>query len=548
MMKTKKRKVIKTIVILLIIAAVIVGGWLWLKNKSRQIIKTLESVAEESAIVERRNLVSVVAATGKIESLETESVNAAVSGVKILKLNVEVGDMVHAGDVIAELDDSTIRDNLDIANKNLTNSRKSANLNINSATRRLNEAQANSEASAADMQAKIKDAEDNVKKYKDLRDQAENQYDNAVSSRQKIESAYNPVANAYAQLEAARNEVATIKMQIAAAEEAEDLLKQAELSTKLVTLEASIPELEQARDDVEAKYGLLLNLSSALEAAKNAANAQLANYNSYITQVENLEASLESLKKSSEDTARANESTIASSQDSLQSARLSASTGVEQTKLQIANYEEQIEACIVKAPFDGIVTAVSAKEGDMYTGLSIATIEDISEFVINTEIDEYDIGKIKVGQKVVIKTNGTGDERLDGTVVKIAPRATNSMNGSVTYKVQVSVDTKNDALRLDMTAKLSIILEDGENVLSVPYDSVYTDDDGRFYVEVIDSVTEEGRETHKVYIEKGIVTDYYVEVKSSELTEGTEITVNREASDVFDFSSFFESGGAMGGM
>ncbi|MCR5279632.1 MAG: HlyD family efflux transporter periplasmic adaptor subunit [Lachnospiraceae bacterium] len=548
-MKNKKKKIVKTLTILGVIAALVIGAVLWIRHTGNELKKALETATQESAVIQRRDLVSVVAATGKIESLESAELTPAVSGVKINKIYASVGDYVHKGDVIAELDDSTIKDNLEIANNNLSNAQKSANLNINSANRRVSEAEANRDASRLDMDKRISEAEENLAKYKDLRDQAENLYNKAVESRKEIEQNYGPVAGAYSNLETVRNQIESLKLQIDSAGEDGDYIKQAELTAALRILEASVPSLERARDDAEAKYGLLLTLSNALTAAQNAENAQLANYNSYITQVESLESSLESLKKSSEDTERANESTIASSKDSLQSAKLSANSGVEQTKLQISTYEEQIEACVVKAPFDGVVTLLPVKEGDTYAGRSIATIEDISRFVVNTEIDEYDIGKIKLGQKVAIKTNGTGDEILDGTVTKIAPRATNSMSGTVTYTVQVSVDTKNDALRLDMTAKLSIILEDADNVLSVPYDSVYTDeDDGRSYVEVIDGVTDDKWDTHRVYIEKGIATDYYVEVRSTELSEGMEITVSREASDVFDLSSFFRNRGATSGM
>ena len=44
---------------------------------------------------------------------------------------------------------------------------------------------------------------------------------------------------------------------------------------------------------------------------------------------------------------------------------------------------------------------------------AIVTIEDDSSYEIETQIDEYDIGKIALGQRVVVKTNATDDEELD---------------------------------------------------------------------------------------------------------------------------------------
>lgn len=71
---------------------------------------------------------------------------------------------------------------------------------------------------------------------------------------------------------------------------------------------------------------------------------------------------------------------------------------------------------MLKAPISGVITAVNAKAGDTYNGGALFTIEDVSAYEVSAEIDEYDIGKIREGQTVVIKTNGTGDEELKGTV------------------------------------------------------------------------------------------------------------------------------------
>ncbi len=545
----KKHKLLKTIIVLVILGGIGFGGYMWLRDTAEAARKEAQLANEESAVVEKRDLVKVVAATGKVASSDTKLVAPAVTGVKVSEVNISVGDSVKEGDVIALLDTTTIQENLDLANTNLKNAKQSANLSINSAQRRVNEAKESEAISAQDFEKRIQDAEENLKKYRDLRDQAKNLYDSAVNSRDSISERYTPVANAYAALETLKNSITSFDTQIEQAEKDGETVKAAELRALRWAAEAAIPETERRRDEAEAEYGLLLNLRNALDQADNATNAQLANYNSYITQVESLEASLESLRKTGEDTARANASTVQTTEESLRSAKISANSGVDQTKHQISIYEDQIEACTVTAPFDGIVTAVNVNPGDTYSGMGIATIEDVSKYVVKTEIDEYDIGKIKLGQKVKIKTNGTGDEILDGTVTFIAPRATLTSVSGVTYSVEVTINTKNDMLRLDMTAKLSIILESVTNVLTVPYDAVYIDEeDGRSYVEVIDGRDDNGRITHRVYVKTGVANDYYVEIKSDELKEDTEIAVNRENSDVFDFASFFERNRALGGM
>jgi multidrug efflux pump subunit AcrA (membrane-fusion protein) len=213
------------------------------------------------------------------------------------------------------------------------------------------------------------------------------------------------------------------------------------------------------------------------------------------------------------------------------------------------------------------VTKLNVEAGDTYNGSAIAVIENTDSFEVTAEIDEYDISKIVVGQKAVIKTNGTGDVELDGTVKSVAPRATGG--SSVTYTVTISIDTPNADLRMDMTAKVSIIIESQENVLSVPYESVQEDADGNYYIEVIDTdasqpgpivdggaqtaadkaVKPEGgiSNTRRIYIAKGAESDYYIEIISDEVTEGMEVIVPSSSADGMDAQGMVMIQGPMGG-
>jgi macrolide-specific efflux system membrane fusion protein len=76
------------------------------------------SAATGTAEVARGTLLSSVSATGSVESARTESLNFGTSGT-VEKINVESGDRVEKGQVLAELDDTTARENLDAAAANL---------------------------------------------------------------------------------------------------------------------------------------------------------------------------------------------------------------------------------------------------------------------------------------------------------------------------------------------------------------------------------------------------------------------------------------------
>lgn len=226
------------------------------------------------------------------------------------------------------------------------------------------------------------------------------------------------------------------------------------------TLQAEVSEWKQKYNTAKSEES---SLKAAYEQALLTADGKLDVYNQQV--------------RSREDTARRNDSTVSSKEDSLQISMLNASVSGLSEKQQIKRYEEQIEGCTVTAPISGVITEMNVEAGDVYAGNVIAVIEDTSDYEIASEIDEYDIGKVKVGQKVVIKTNGTGDLEMEGRVKEIAPRATAGTTG-VTYTVVISMDSYCDELKMDMTAKLSIILESRNNVITVPYNSVQTDEEG----------------------------------------------------------------------
>ena len=224
---------------------------------------------------------------------------------------------------------------------------------------------------------------------------------------------------------------------------------------------------------------------------------------------------------------------------------------------RIDDLQEQIDGTVVKATASGLVTAVNVEVGDTYNGSVIAVIDNVDSFDITTEIDEYDINSIAVGQEVVIKTNATGDEELSGTVKKVSPIATGSSSGDlsgslggldlgsimggsgsssfstgssnddVTFTVTIALNTQSDKLRIGMTAKLNIVLQKNADVLSVPYNAVQTDDEGTsYYVQKVTGTNEDGTyKTKKIKVDKGIESDYYTEIINSGLEEGDQVIV-----------------------
>ncbi|MBR6307475.1 MAG: efflux RND transporter periplasmic adaptor subunit [Lachnospiraceae bacterium] len=511
----KKHK--KGLIILTVIVLVIGGIVVWFKSAVKKGMDMINAaMANEIVTAEKRDIVSVVSATGKITSIDSRSITSTATGAKVLEVKVLEGDEVKEGDVIAILDSSSYEENLANLEESLNNSKKSNNLSISSAKRQLDETVASTNASNDKYNTQVADLEKKLEDYKNLKEQSLNLYKQAVIDRTAAQTAYEQALRA--------------------------ITSPAAPSTSGNDPSANDPAQSQQLPDVSA----LLQTYNAAQANEA---TRLSNYNTILAQYEATETSLNNMKETRDEMKRNSDASVAARQDALSSARIQSNSATTNVESQIDTVKDQIESCTVTAPIDGVITSVSVTEGAQYAGTPIAVIEDTSSYEITAEIDEYDIGAVKKGQKVVIKTNGTGDAELEGVVKSVAPRASMGASG-VTYKVVISVLTKNDLLKLDMTAKLSIVLEEAKNTLTVPYDAVETDDDGREYVNVVDGKDENNLPTtHKVYVTTGISSAYYIEILSGDLKEGDEVTVERENTGAFDFNTIFGvNGNETGGM
>lgn len=141
-------------------------------------------------------------------------------------------------------------------------------------------------------------------------------------------------------------------------------------------------------------------------------------------------------------------------------------------QLDAAN--KNLENYKIYSPIDGTITVLSAKEGDsVERGSALTSIRDFNQMQFNIPVDELDIAKVKVGQEVSITIDAlteTEQTPLTGEVIYKAMEGT-AENGVATYDVTVKInETKN--LLAGMNANATIILNNAENVLTVPLEAV----------------------------------------------------------------------------
>ncbi len=112
------------------------------------------------------------------------------------------------------------------------------------------------------------------------------------------------------------------------------------------------------------------------------------------------------------------------------------------------------------APFDGVASTVPASVGEWATpGATIVELLDVSRWRIETKnVGELQIGRVQVGQEVLVRVNAFRDETLHGRVATISPVAV-VQQGDTTYTLMIELEPTDLNLRPGMTVQVEIVTE-----------------------------------------------------------------------------------------
>lgn len=124
---------------------------------------------------------------------------------------------------------------------------------------------------------------------------------------------------------------------------------------------------------------------------------------------------------------------------------------------------QDVENCVVRAPFAGIVVSKDAQVGEMvspisagggFTRTGIATIVDMESLEIEVDVNESYISKVSIGQKVDAALDAYPDWHLPATVRTIIPTADRQ---KATVKVRIAFDRLDSKILPDMGVKVTFL-------------------------------------------------------------------------------------------
>ena len=182
----------------------------------------------------------------------------------------------------------------------------------------------------------------------------------------------------------------------------------------------------------------------------------------------------------------------------------------------------------IRATVSGTVLEIPVREGDQVIesnnfndGTTIATIADMAIMIFEGQVDEAEVGKLKLDMPLKISLGAIQDKEMDANLKFIAPKGLEEQ-GAVQFKIEADLKLPDSIfIRAGYSANASIVLEKKENVLAIKEALLQFDKETeKPYVEVVAGEQEFERRDITIGISDGI----NVEVLSG-LTEDDKIKV-----------------------
>lgn len=487
----KRLVIIGSVVLVLVLAGLVIGF-----TAKRD--KNGKGTPLKTEVAKRGDFVIKINATGNLESLLTVQVKSNVEG-EISKLYVKDGDFVEKGQILIQINDKQVREDM-----------KQAEANVSAA-------QAEFEQASRSLLIKQKQLDSDLMQQGDTVIQAQASYNVAkATTLQQISQQETDIQGTKEAL--AQDNIALRQAQIA--------LKQADLSLgdmeqaeKAAKVDMDNAESEQKRTQemydkkfvpkktLESAQTTYANSKSRYDSAQKKILSQKETINSENenvtmregavkmrqTTLEFQQRNLDLLKQTrvAQEEQSSTQLKIAQTRQKQLGANISDEKEVSQLSIESAkanllrnqstltNQKERLGWTTIVAPVSGIITDSAIKEGEIVTSgrsafsqsPALMQIADLTQMIVKTSINEVDMEKLAVGQKVEIKTKAYQNKTYRGEVKDIAPSGLPRDN-IIYFQVEITVLDSPKELRPGMTADVDIVVVERKDELLLPIEAV----------------------------------------------------------------------------
>ena len=405
------------------------------------------------------------------QTTTTTSTDSDTRELEVKQVYVNVGQEIAKGDPIALLDADSVND-------------IKADLQAD-----VEDAKNTYDETAASQTVSDQTAEQNYKLYSLYGDTAQSAYDTTVatlqdavdSAQQDLDDANDTLQDYQDQLTEDQTNLPTFKKALEnATYTANGIDKETAMygwltaedsrETAQELVDNTEDEIDDLTDEIKAQNTKIAEYEIALESAKKAYELGVieakATMDTHIFQNQNADTYL----------------SVSKAQNAL--ATEEAKDDLTQAQKKLSEFNSYIQNNEIIAAENGVISAVSITAGDdLYSNSDLITVNDYDKVTATVDVSEDDIDYAKVGAEAKVNIDAFPDTVFDASVTDVGDANYDSSTGTTSYEVTVTLFGDLSELYSGMTAEVTFITKDTENVLYIPNRAV-TREDGKSYVKL----------------------------------------------------------------
>jgi len=422
----------------------------------------------ETAEIRLGSLAATIDAAGSVRSNQSAVLSWQTSGT-LAQVNVKVGDVVQAGDILAELEQASLSQNVILAQADLYSAQQALedlqNYELQSAQalQDLENAQQalddllnpNVALDMAQAQVSLLDSEEALAEA--IKDRERLNYQRCENSTvESYEAQYYLALDRYQNQEDFYNE---------------HYAPLPSTDPDRLNALATLLDMEEQTQMALANLNWCKGMATEAEIAQADADVLLAQERvaDIQTQITDLQAGPDPVEVALAEARLAEaQRTYDEIKDGPSAEELAAA------EARVAAAQATLDAVRITAPFDGVITMVENKPGDQINaGMQAFRIDDLSHILVDLGVSEVDINQVEIGQPVVLTFDAIIGKEYHGKVVEAGLVGVQNQ-GVVNFNVTIEMTDADADVLPGMTCAVGIVTSQIDDALLVPTEAIRT--------------------------------------------------------------------------
>ena len=516
----------KKIVIAAIAAAALLLGWFAV---DAILERRSASASVETEPIQRGDLMIVVEASGVVRSNQHALLRWRTNGT-VEDVYVGLGDTVESGELLANLEQSSLPPSIILAQADLVNAQRDLENLQSSPVRSAQTRQAVEQArqaleDARDPALTISRAQTALAEAQKAHDTAERNYEilTRPPSQAAIDQANANLLLAEKRLNDTLKQLERVRRRATKPEDKLMFFESRELYKRILEgLELKELQDRRAYEDSLSRYNRLVEPPKPSDVA--VAEAELIRAMAQLAQAQ-LDWERDQAGTSPADLAVL-EARLADAQREWERWMDGPDSGeIAVAQAHITAAQAALDMVQIEATFSGTITGAYARPGDQVgEGDQAFRLDDLSRLLVDASVSEIDISNLKVGQAAILTFDAIPGQEYSGKIVEV-PQVGEVIQDVANFNIVIEISNPDENIRPEMTASAKVVIEMLEDALLVPNSALRLRDGERVVYLLRDG------NILPAALTLGSRSSTYSEVVSGDLDEGDQILLNPHSGD-----------------